>query len=182
MCHQRFIEKPAYVCMCVPRLMYVHVWHDSFICVTCLLHMYDETCSYVWHDWVTCMTWLRHVCDATSSLYVWHGSFTCVTRIVMTISDNIGTLAYASHGSHMNESRRTHERVMTYYRIGAPKWHQCSVEQSACMWRDSFICVTWLSHTRDMTYTNAWGWEVGGWGRDPKKCTGRDWGMGSSTI
>ena len=26
------------------------------------------------------------------------------------------------------------------------------------------------------------GGEVGGWGRDPKKCTGRDWGMGSSTI
>ena len=26
------------------------------------------------------------------------------------------------------------------------------------------------------------GREVGGWGRDPKKCTGRDWGMGSSTI
>ena len=24
--------------------------------------------------------------------------------------------------------------------------------------------------------------EVGGWGRDPKNCTGRDWGMGSSTI
>ena len=24
--------------------------------------------------------------------------------------------------------------------------------------------------------------EVGGWGRDPQKCTGRDWGMGSSTI
>ena len=24
--------------------------------------------------------------------------------------------------------------------------------------------------------------EVGGWGRYPKKCTGRDWGMGSSTI
>jgi len=24
--------------------------------------------------------------------------------------------------------------------------------------------------------------EVGGWGRDPKKCTGRDRGMGSSTI
>ena len=24
--------------------------------------------------------------------------------------------------------------------------------------------------------------EVGGWGRHPKKCTGRDWGMGSSTI
>ena len=27
-----------------------------------------------------------------------------------------------------------------------------------------------------------WNGEVGGWGRDPKKCTGRGWGMGSSTI
>ena len=26
------------------------------------------------------------------------------------------------------------------------------------------------------------GGEVGGWGRDPKKYMGRDWGMGSSTI
>ena len=26
------------------------------------------------------------------------------------------------------------------------------------------------------------GCEVGGWGRDPKKFTGRDWGMGLSTI
>ena len=24
--------------------------------------------------------------------------------------------------------------------------------------------------------------EVGGWGRDPKKCTGEGWGVGSSTI
>jgi len=32
--------------------------------------------------------------------------------------------------------------------------------------------VIWISHYP----------EVGGWGRDPKKCTGRDWGMGSSTI
>ena len=24
--------------------------------------------------------------------------------------------------------------------------------------------------------------EVGGWGRDPKKCTGSIWGMGSNTI
>ena len=30
-------------------------------------------------------------------------------------------------------------------------------------------------------YCSEW-WEVGGWGRDPKKCTGSIWGMGSSTI
>ena len=35
-------------------------------------------------------------------------------------------------------------------------------------WSDEVIYVTWR--------------EVGGWGRDPKKCTGRDWEMGSSTI
>ena len=34
---------------------------------------------------------------------------------------------------------------------------------------------------RDRGNGRAWG-EVGGWGRDPKKCMGRDWGMGSSTI
>jgi len=28
------------------------------------------------------------------------------------------------------------------------------------------------------TQTNVRG-EIGGWGRDPNKCTGRDWGMGS---
>jgi len=41
---------------------------------------------------------------------------------------------------------------------------------------------------RHFTCRETWHWmrhsrrEVGGWGRDPKKCTGRDWGMGSSTI
>jgi len=35
----------------------------------------------------------------------------------------------------------------------------------------STLCLTQWSHG-----------EVGGWGRDPKKCTERDWGMGSSTI
>jgi len=27
-----------------------YVWHDSFICVTWLIHMCDMTHSYVWHD------------------------------------------------------------------------------------------------------------------------------------
>jgi len=36
-------------------------------------------------------------------------------------------------------------------------------------------------HTHTRAHTQALR-EVGGWGRDPKKCTGRDWEMGSSTI
>ena len=46
---------------------------------------------------------------------------------------------------------------------------------SLCMCPDS-ICAC------DMTHSYGWLGEVGGWGRDSKKCTGRDWSMGSSTI
>ena len=51
-----------------------YVWHDSFICVTWLIHMCDKTRSYVWHDSFVCVTWLIRMCDMTHS-YVWHDSF-----------------------------------------------------------------------------------------------------------
>ena len=54
------------------------VWHDSFVCVTWLIHMCDTTHSYVWHGSFICVTWLIHVCDMPHS-YVWHDSFICVT-------------------------------------------------------------------------------------------------------
>jgi len=41
-----------------------------------------------------------------------------------------------------------------------------------------YVARSWIAKTRLQTSC----WEVGGWGRDPKKCTGRDCGMGSSTI
>jgi len=53
------------------------VWHDSFICVTWLIHTCDMTHSYVWHDSSICVTWLIHMCDVTPS-QVWHDSFVCV--------------------------------------------------------------------------------------------------------
>jgi len=31
-------------------MTHLYVWHDSFICVTWLIHMCDMTHSYVWHD------------------------------------------------------------------------------------------------------------------------------------
>jgi len=42
-----------------------YVWHDSFICVTWLIHMFNRTHSYVWHDSFICVTWLIHMCDMT---------------------------------------------------------------------------------------------------------------------
>jgi len=35
------------------------VWHDSFICVTWLIHLCDMTHSSVWHDSFICVTWLN---------------------------------------------------------------------------------------------------------------------------
>jgi len=51
-----------------------HVWHDSVIHLTCLVHMCDMSLSYVF----TCVTWLRPVCGMTRS-YGRHDSFTYVT-------------------------------------------------------------------------------------------------------
>jgi len=47
----------------------------------------------------------------------------------------------------------------------------------------AIICRALLqeAHLAEQQNVGLYG-EVGGWGRDPKKCTGRDWGMGSSTI
>ena len=72
------------------------------------------------------------------------------------------------------------------------------LSRGACEW-DTVMslmnesCHTWLNRvvwkSQDVYYTPCVCTnvldaprEVGGWGRDPKKCTGRDWGMGSSTI
>ena len=65
------------------------VSHDSFRCVTWLVHMCDMTHSWlvhmcdmthsdVSHDSIACVTWLIQMCDMTHS-DVWHDSFICVT-------------------------------------------------------------------------------------------------------
>ena len=50
------------------------------------------------------------------------------------------------------------------------------MERDLRVWKQT----CWYHRRRALTQRVSW--EVGGWGRDPKKCTGRDWGMGSSTI
>ena len=43
-------------------------------------------------------------------------------------------------------------------------------------------CTGWRRHRGCLIMYTSYYREVGAWCRDPKKCTGRDWGMGSSTI
>jgi hypothetical protein len=44
-----------------------YVWHDSFTCVTWLIHMCDMPYSYMCQDASTCVTGLMHMCNMTHS-------------------------------------------------------------------------------------------------------------------
>jgi len=71
----------------------IHVWRDSFMCVTCALHY---SCILQCVAWLICMwqdsfvfvTWLIQIwhdlflCDMNHSSYVWHDSFICVTWLI----------------------------------------------------------------------------------------------------
>jgi len=108
---------------------WVTLRHDSFTCVTWLVHMCDMTRSHVWHDSCTCMTWLIHMCDMTR-LHVWHDSCTRVTWLM--------------HKSDMTNSHAT--------------WlmHKCDLTNSH-VWHDLHITlVIWLIHTCDTTHSHMW--------------------------
>ena len=113
--------------------------HDSFICVTKLLHMYDMIHTCVCHDAHIYVTRLIHMCNIphthvwqASYIHVWHDSytFTCVIR-----------LTHLFHGEGHQENGA---------RDFADDW---------------YICVTYLIHVHvtclihvcgDMTHTHVW--------------------------
>ena len=65
-------------------MTHLYVWHDSFICVTRLIHTHRRClCLQVWRDSFICVTCLIRMCDMTH-LYVWHDSFICVTWLIHT--------------------------------------------------------------------------------------------------
>jgi len=96
------------------------VWHDLFVCVTWLIHMWDMTHSYVWRDSFICVTRLIHMCDATHS-YVWHDSFICVTWLIQMCDM---THSYVWHDSFIYVTWLIHMHDTT---------HQI-------WWHDLYIC------------------------------------------
>ena len=104
--HDSFICVTWLIHMC--DMIHAHVWHDSFICVTRLIHMCDMTHSYVWHDSLTCVIWLIHMCDMTHSC-VWHDSFICVTRLIHMCDM---THSYVWKDTRMDESCHKYDRMI----------------------------------------------------------------------
>ena len=102
-CVLKAIDVNLQVCIYSNRSLFIcvdmthsYLWHDSFICVTWLIHMCDMTPSYVWHDSFICVdmthsyerydsikivTWLVHMWDMTHA-YVRHDAFICETWLI----------------------------------------------------------------------------------------------------
>ena len=128
-----------YVTPCVTWI--IHVWHDSFICVTWLIDMCGMTVLYVWHDEsFICVTWLISLVirmrDMTH-LYVWHDSFIYATRLIHMFCM---TRSYVWHDSFICVTWLIHTCDMTHPYV----------------WHDPFICATWLIHTCDMPHSYVW--------------------------
>jgi len=149
------------------------VWHDSFICVTWLIHMCDMTHSYVWHDssyvWhdsFICVTWLIHMCDMTHSYmwhdssYVWHDSFTCVPGLMQFATWLIHicdmTHLYVWHGSFICVLPATYI-VNSFDRddkdVGELFLQTCDITHPY-VWHDSFLL--WRQTRRRTRSTCKW--------------------------
>jgi len=104
-----------------------YVWQDSFTWKPIPIPILAESDVWddfpLWHDSFTCATWLLHMCDMTHP-FVSRCSFICFTRLTYM------KIIFNTNAHWIRSLRRL---------------------PPACVWHDSFICVTWLMHTCDMT-------------------------------
>jgi hypothetical protein len=149
------------------------VGHDSFICVTCLIHMWHIIHSYVGrdssiravrHDSFIRGTWLIskyrglcrsialvpwNMCDMNHSC-VWHDSFICVTWLIHMCDM---THSYVWRDSFVRATWIIHVWDMTHHQMQrAMPLNSTGDMTHAYMRHDSLVCGTWLIHTCDMTY------------------------------
>jgi len=140
-----------------------YVRHDSFICVTWLLH----TCDITWYGvalvsridkmiglFCKRAPWKRryssketchfidptdrsHPIPARGHLYVWHDSSICATWLI-----------------HVRDTTPMCD-ITSYLRLLLEAIYMCDMTHSY-KWHDSFICVTWPLHMCDMTPSYVW--------------------------
>ena len=106
-------------------------------------------------------------CQIARSLSVLFVLFRIVT---LSLSNMCIILSYQKSRVYRDLTRSCLEK-MRLARSCEDRILSCRVTTESCFVVSLLFCLSCLSCR-----------EVGGWGRDPKKCTGRDWGMGSSTI
>jgi len=114
-------------------------------------HTYTHTRTHT-HTWVMRVRTLKHTYTHTRT----H------THVLSHTNTHTNSLSHTHNDTHTHTHIHTHAHTYTHNVV------RCIVDRDLI--RDSLMYINVL-------YVDPCG-EVGGWGRDPKKCTGRDWGMG----
>jgi len=152
------------------------VWYGAFMCVAYLKmnSSWETESRRVWHCWFMCVAyscvWLDWViCVIWSISCVWHGSFMCVAWLsyvcVMCVP-----MAHTHNCNTLRRSVILCNALSVSYTAAALTWKDtathCNTLQHtqlcvcamghSYVWRDSFICVTWLIRRCDVTHSYVW--------------------------
>jgi len=115
--------------------------------------MCDMTHSCVWHDSFICVTWLIHMCDVTHSYVRYVPYHSCVWCDLFCVTFNI----HMENVKRINESRHTYKWVMSHIWM----WHAlCHIQHPYKICPTHYAWVTshiYMSHVTHMNVTySAW--------------------------
>ena len=157
--------------------VYIHIYMHTFACIWiwCI-----DICECVWV--CVCLRMCVSVCGYGGSPHLWANlgvdwwlcfNFHFYTQVFvcMYICEYIYVCIYAYCVCLCVCGGSPHLRANLGSRLGTCLYSYIHANVFACIYICVYVCVCICIS-----------WEVGGWGRNPKKCTGGGWGMGSSTI
>jgi len=160
--HDSFIYVTWLVHIC--SMTHSDVWSDSFMCDMTHPYMWRDSLS-MWHDAFIYVTWRMNMCNMTHSSfkwpvhacdmthpymrlhsYIWRDSFICATWRFL----HVRSVTPVNKFAHIKASRHIY---MTYWQVSRTgnNWSNICDMTHSYVWRDSFICRTWLIHMCNMT-------------------------------
>jgi len=147
-----------------------HIYHVSHTHISCITHTRIELDRAV-HLRDGVYLYSSHV--SLSRLYTWDKVYTPLSRLYTSDKDSVQIHEYRSEAYRYNDTSEAYR-----YNDTSEEYRYMYRCQDSTPLNHMHVRMCHLLYS---PFPKRWG-EVGGWGRDPKKCTGSIWGMGSSTI